>query len=216
MRWCCFGEKISHICSRMHPVACEKWSVYLANMETCGNFIDRFQSAERPLKGPSTKAEQAWTTHETVERKKNVGYIWGVFETWCGRYPVWRRKRLTCLHGRRSDISDAESINGDEIPEPPRRNSPSDPTSREIEDHVLTRHANFRSWCAACVQGRGRADGHRGEGHNELEDGSKITRRGITVSLRPRIEPMRFKVEQRGDSPVLVCTMESPSQFLLN
>ena len=31
------------------------------------------------------------------------------------RYPVWRRKRLTCLHGRRSDISDAESINGDGI-----------------------------------------------------------------------------------------------------
>ena len=30
-----------------------------------------------------------------------------------------------------------------EFPEPPRRNSPSDPTSREIEDHVLTGHASF-------------------------------------------------------------------------
>ena len=41
------------------------------------------------------------------------------------------------------DISEAESINGDEFPEPPRRNSPSDPTSTEIEDHVLTGHASF-------------------------------------------------------------------------
>ena len=39
------------------------------------------------------------------------------------------------------DISDAGSISGDEIREPRRRNSPSDPTSREIEDHLLTGHA---------------------------------------------------------------------------
>ena len=32
--------------------------------------------------------------------------------------------------------SDAESICGDEVREPRRRNSPSDPTSREIEDHA--------------------------------------------------------------------------------
>ena len=32
----------------------------------------------------------------------------------------------------------------------------------------------------------------------------KIPRRWITFSLRPRIESMRFEVEQRGDSPVLV------------
>ena len=42
-------------------------------------------------------------------------------------------------------VSDAESIEGDEVREPRRRNSPSDPTSREIEDHVLTGHASFRS-----------------------------------------------------------------------
>ena len=34
------------------------------------------------------------------------------------------------------DVSDAESIGGDELQEPRRRISPSDPTSREIEDHV--------------------------------------------------------------------------------
>ena len=72
--------------------------------------------------------------------------------------------------------SDAESIGGDEVREPRRRNSPSHPTSREIEDHVLTGHANFRSWCAACVQGRGRAERHQGEGpgRKEFEDGSKV------------------------------------------
>ena len=46
-------------------------------------------------------------------------------------------------------VSDAESVGGDELRELRRRNSPSDPTSREIEDHVLTGHASFRSWCAA-------------------------------------------------------------------
>ena len=39
------------------------------------------------------------------------------------------------------DISDAESISGAEIRELRRKNTPSDPTSREIEEHVLTEHA---------------------------------------------------------------------------
>ena len=37
-----------------------------------------------------------------------------------------------------SGASDAKSVGSDELREPRRRNSPSDPTSREIEDHVLT------------------------------------------------------------------------------
>ena len=84
-------------------------------------------------------------------------------------------------------------------------NSPSDPTSWEIEDDVLTGHASFRSWCAACVQGCGRAERHQGEGRKELEDGSKVP----VVSLdycflgnKNRIS--EAEVEQRGDSPVLV------------
>ena len=52
-----------------------------------------------------------------------------------------------------------------------RRSSPSDPTP---QDHVLAGHASFRSWCSACVRGRGRAERHRGDGHKEDEDGSKI------------------------------------------
>ena len=102
-------------------------------------------------------------------------------------------------------VSDAASIGGDEVREPRRRNSPSDPRSREIEDHVQTGHASFWSWCAACVQGRGRAERHQGEGRKELEDDSKIP----VVSwdycffgARNRIS--EAEVEQRGDSPVLV------------
>ena len=78
-------------------------------------------------------------------------------------------------------VSDAESIEGDEVRGPRRRNCLSDPTSREIEDHVLTGHASFRSWCAACVQGRGR-------GREKAARSVKMVRRsslcrGITVSL---------------------------------
>ena len=101
--------------------------------------------------------------------------------------------------------SDAESIGGDDVREPRRRKSLSDPTSREIEDHVLKGHAAFRSRCAACFQGRGRAERHQGDGRRELEDGSKIP----VVSwdycfLGARNRISEADVEQRGDSPVLV------------
>ena len=103
------------------------------------------------------------------------------------------------------DISAAESISGNEIREPRRRNSPSDPTSREIEDHVLTGHASFQSWFAACVQGRSRAETRQAQGREELDGGSKIpvlsweycffgARNGINEG----------EVEQRGDIPVLL------------
>ena len=102
-------------------------------------------------------------------------------------------------------VSDAEFVDGDEHREPRRRNSPSDPTSKEIEDHVLTGHASFRSWCAACVQGRGRAERHQEDGQKELEDSSKVP----VVSwdycfLGTKNRASEVEVEQRGDSPVLV------------
>ena len=103
------------------------------------------------------------------------------------------------------NISDAESISGDEIREPRRKNSPSDPTSTDIENHVLAEHASFRSWCAACVQGRGRAERHQARGRKELDDGSKIQVLSwdyCFLGARNRIN--EAEVEQRGDSPVLV------------
>ena len=102
-------------------------------------------------------------------------------------------------------VSDPESIRSDEVRDSRRRNSPSDPTSRESEDHVLTGHARFRSWCAAFVQGRGRAERHQGEGRKKLEDGSKVPIVSwdyCFLGARKRISD--GEVEQRGDSPVLV------------
>ena len=93
-------------------------------------------------------------------------------------------------------VSDTEFVGSDELREPRRRNSPSDPTSREIGDHVLTGHASFRSRCAGCVQGRGRAERHEGEGRKMLDDGSKVpvvsqSYRGIIASLEPETVPVK-------------------------
>ena len=102
-------------------------------------------------------------------------------------------------------FSDAESVGGDELREPRRRNSPSGPMSREIGDHVLTGHASFRSWCAACVQGRGRAEGHQGEGRKKLQDGSKVPAVSWDYCfLGARNRTTEAEVEKRGDSRVLV------------
>ena len=69
---------------------------------------------------------------------------------------------------------------------------------------MLTGHASFRPWCAACVQGRGRAETHQGEGRKELEDGSKVPVVSWDFCFfgeRNRIS--EAEVEQCGDSPVL-------------
>ena len=103
------------------------------------------------------------------------------------------------------DISDAESISGDEIREPRRRNSPSDPTSREIGDYVLTGHA--RSCRGVQLVSKGEV-----EPRDTREKAARNLRmvqicqscRGITASLGPGIESMRPRFEQRGDSLVLV------------
>ena len=70
---------------------------------------------------------------------------------------------------------------------------------------MLMRHASFRSWCAACVQGRGRAERDQWEDRKELEDGSKVP----VVSwdcchLGARNRTSEAEVERRGESPILV------------
>ena len=102
-----------------------------------------------------------------------------------------------------SGISDAESIGGNEGREPRRRNSPSDPMSREIEDNMLTGHASSWSWCVACVEVRGRAERHQAHGHKRLDDRSKIPVLSwdyCFLGVRNRIN--EAEVEQRGNSPV--------------
>ena len=99
-----------------------------------------------------------------------------------------------------SGASDAESVGGDELREPRRRDSLSDPTSC-----VLTMHASFREWCAACAQGRGRVERHQKEGRKEVEDCSKVPVVSwdcCFLGARSRIN--EAEVAQRGDIPVLV------------
>ena len=69
----------------------------------------------------------------------------------------------------------------------------------EMEGDVLTGNSSFRSWCAACVQGRGRVERH------QLDDGSKILVLSLDYCfLRARNRFGEAEVAQRGDSPVLV------------
>ena len=39
---------------------------------------------------------------------------------------------------------------------------PAAPTRDEVEEHEASGHANCRTWCTACIAGRGRADAHVG------------------------------------------------------
>ena len=78
-------------------------------------------------------------------------------------------------------------------------------TAPDIEDHVLTGHATFRSWCAACVQSARsirETPGRRSQGAGRwLEDPSRLVGL-LLLGARNRIS--EAEVEQRGDSPVLV------------
>ena len=38
--------------------------------------------------------------------------------------------------------------------------APHEPTQEEIDEHNV-HHCHFRSWCRACVAGRGKSDAHR-------------------------------------------------------
>ena len=42
---------------------------------------------------------------------------------------------------------------------PKIRTSPNQPTSREVEEHMIT-HVPYRSWCPYCVTGKSKADAH--------------------------------------------------------
>ena len=45
--------------------------------------------------------------------------------------------------------------------------APRDPTLEEIEAHKAGGHVPYRSWCRACVAGRGRSEPHRSVSHKE-------------------------------------------------
>ena len=39
--------------------------------------------------------------------------------------------------------------------------APPVPSQQEIDDHLCSGHATYRSWCPSCVAGRGRSQAHR-------------------------------------------------------
>ena len=47
--------------------------------------------------------------------------------------------------------------------------NPKSPTSREKQEHEDSGHSVFRSWCAACVEGRGVGGQHRVQLLEEVE-----------------------------------------------
>ena len=89
-------------------------------------------------------------------------------------------------------------VSNGEAREPRHRSSASDPTPREIEDHVLTGHARFQSRCAACVRGA-----------RSSRENIVVMRTGkMRTVLKSRVcrgcRNNDVEVEQRGDSLVLV------------
>ena len=52
------------------------------------------------------------------------------------------------------------------------RKRPEQPTAAEVQEHEISGHEPYRSWCRACVAGRGRADAH--VGRLEIEKGVPI------------------------------------------
>ena len=59
------------------------------------------------------------------------------------------------------DIGNDEDEEPLEAEIPTDRMKPKNPTSREKHEHEYSGHAIYRSWCAACVEGRGVQGQHR-------------------------------------------------------
>eukprot|EP00971_Amphidinium_carterae_P113067 2239647-Amphidinium_carterae.1 len=57
---------------------------------------------------------------------------------------------------------EAEIVGDEDIESGPSkaRNAPQKPTLQEVERHEASGHCPYRSWCRACVAGRGRDDKH--------------------------------------------------------
>ena len=180
-----------------------------------------------PLDKAKHQAEWAWTTRKTVERKciGSINWTEGI-ESW---YRGARRGGARgCAPARGADdvdtgyevaqsgVSNAESVGSDELREPRRRNSPSDPSSGEKEDHVLTEHTSFRNGMQLVSKGVV-------EPRDIKEKAARIWKmarrsqsyRGIAASLEPQIDHL----ERRWNSVETIlfwwCMMEWPNHLLL-
>ena len=83
------------------------------------------------------------------------------------------------------------------------RSVPVGPTRQEREDHEAAGHVPYRSWCRACVAGRGRSDAHS----TAKTSHSAVTTIGIDYGY---LEDRRTVGEQEaGPSPILVTRSSS-------
>ena len=101
------------------------------------------------------------------------------------------------------DVADAENEDVEQR-NPAQKALLTDPTPREVDDHLLTGHAVFRSWCSACVRGRGRAAGHpSGSRQDEgAEPVPVLSWDYCFLSSRCRADDLAE--DRNGESPVLV------------
>ena len=81
---------------------------------------------------------------------------------------------------------------------PTVRMNPKNSTSREKQEHEDSGHAVYRSWCAACVEGRGVEGQHRAEPLEEEEEGERTT---PIVAF-----DYGFLTQENADTfPILIC-----------
>ena len=156
--YCCLNEKDSHS-SGMHPIACKSGLFILRSepelpwISVRGMFLEKAEH----------QAASAWTTRKTLEKKRWVAE--GELSTsnlWLG-YQWRRRKRQTGLQREWTmSTREAKLLKGTSAtlnPSVAMKSENHDAgVARQIrrpetEGHVLTGHASFQSWCAACVQG---------------------------------------------------------------
>ena len=162
----------------------------------------RWVSAVRPLKGPTTRQNKPGSPVRPL-KEKELGPFGELSTSNPGFEVPGVALEAPNVSARRADdidmgdevaqrsVSDAEFVDG----EPRRRNSPSDPTSKEIEDHVLTRGMQAFDHGVQPVS----------KGVVEPKDtremaarSSKMVRksrlcRGTTASLGPRIVPVKLR-----------------------
>ena len=66
----------------------------------------------------------------------------------------------------------------EEVARPVRRKAPDRPSQREVEEHELY-HEPYRSWCRACVAGRGQTH----DAHRPKSQVNEIPRWGWTMDI---------------------------------
>ena len=171
---------------KTYPAACEKWSVPHHGRASLRTGRRRMSVGGEPLNGLSTRLSKPGPPVRPLKGKE-LGTVGELGSSYARTEVPGTGPQAPNVFARgtgdidmgdevaQRGFSDAESIEVDEVQEPRRRNSPSDPTSRQFEEHVLTGHASFRSWCAACVPGC------------QLE-----TQKACTVTCTPKrqVEPM--------------------------